>query len=423
VGRRGTWPLCVGGALAALILGVAGAGAAGSSGGRKPVHAEAPALAERVVADGSQLLLIKRPFNHEGRLTRVDLDGRVDRSFGDGGMVAIGAQDAVVLPDGKILVAGSAESGGGSVARVTRLLPDGSVDGSFGVGGSADVGLGGVAGIGETVAVASDGDVILGAARVDSVAETDEFDESIVAARFTPEGAPDPSFGDGGVKNLGDYGEAEAMAIAATPSGGLALQIGNSSEMSLLELEPDGALDRGFGRHGYFFLGHRRTPSGSESLSFAPGLVALPSGKLVLAATGFGGHGVAGGVFRALAIRLTAAGRLDRSYGDVGFATVGKGAEWTLAEGIAPLPGGAVALATSFESARHRKDQQRKFGAAVLGPNGRPERSFGAQGRCLAALGGDHEAAGAAVVGSKLTVLGTGVGSPWLLTCPLRRPR
>ena len=79
------------------------------------------------------------------------LSGGVDTSFGSGGRVTIpfnlggdnndAAQAVVALPDGKILVAGGADTGTtptdscGESAVVVRLNADGSLDTTFGQGG------------------------------------------------------------------------------------------------------------------------------------------------------------------------------------------------------------------------------------------------------------------------------------------------
>jgi uncharacterized delta-60 repeat protein len=411
MGRRRTRLLCAVAVLGAVALGASGADAAGQG---RLVHGDYLGAGE-VIADGHRLLLL-----HDGTMTRIDFDGSADRSFGDRGTVSVGSAEAAVQPDGKILVAGSVRRKGrrGTTARVTRLLPDGRVDRSFGRGGGVNVDLGGMSSEGQTVAVAADGDVLLGVGRLNSISETDEFDLSFAVARFTADGSRDRSFGHDGVKMLGDYGESEAQDIAATPAGGIVIQIGNNIEMTLFRLKPHGALDRRFGGHGYFSPWNRIASNGTkESLNFAPGFVELPDGRLLLAATGFSYSGVRGGVSRALAVRLTAEGHVDRTYGRAGWAVASQGHEWTLPEGLTSLPGGAVAIATSFDLPR-RPAEHRIFGAVVFGPDGHLDRRFGPDGRCLARLGGNHEATGIANVNGRVAVLGSGADGSWLLDCP-----
>ena len=75
-----------------------------------------------------------------GEVMRFTADGRLDSSFGEGGRARAGrvaAQDAVIQPDGKILVIGTvvtaSETGDFGVARLTV---DGRLDPTYGRGGS-----------------------------------------------------------------------------------------------------------------------------------------------------------------------------------------------------------------------------------------------------------------------------------------------
>ncbi len=76
----------------------------------------------------------------EFAVARLNADGSLDPSFGNGGIVVtrIGRQsfpNAVVLqPDGRIVVGGGADAPSGRFA-LARYLPDGRLDPAFGVGG------------------------------------------------------------------------------------------------------------------------------------------------------------------------------------------------------------------------------------------------------------------------------------------------
>ncbi len=89
-------------------------------------------------------------------LVRYTAEGELDPSFGNGGIVvtSLGPQrdtpaDAALAPDGTMLVTGqTCPTTPGCHGFVARLLPDGRLDGSFGEGGVVDVPgliLGGVA--------------------------------------------------------------------------------------------------------------------------------------------------------------------------------------------------------------------------------------------------------------------------------------
>ena len=78
-------------------------------------------------------------------VARLNPDGTLDRSFGDGGLLLIasarylwGARKVAVQPDGKLLIAGymndeAGDPGRGSIVLL-RLNPDGTPDPAFGAG-------------------------------------------------------------------------------------------------------------------------------------------------------------------------------------------------------------------------------------------------------------------------------------------------
>src|SRR5262245_25233981 len=89
--------------------------------------------------------------------------GALDPTFGIDGKVFDprfeDARDVLVLPDGKLLVAGQ----NGDAALLARFLPDGSLDVTFGSGGSVEIpvtgGLGAEAII-HDIALAPDGKIV-----------------------------------------------------------------------------------------------------------------------------------------------------------------------------------------------------------------------------------------------------------------------
>lgn len=371
-----------------------------------------------MVADGpSQLLLVP----HEGHgITRIDLDGSVDRSFGDQGTAPIASEDAVVTPNGKILVATTScpQCGVGpkSEARVTRLLPDGEPDPSFGVGGSVDVPFGRRYDYGEAVALAANGDILLSGIRVNDPSSL-EGDFSLAVARLGPNGSLDRSFGKKGVRIVPETeGEIYAVAIAPTPSGAIVLEGSDGLEDFFCKLAEDGSFDRRFGRAGFLEL--QRQHRGYSRLSFAPNFAVLPSGKLMVAATQLPGHDPRR-PRRAVAIRLWPGGRIDYSYGNRGLAVATTPAG-TIAKGLTLLPSGVLVVSTTFVSGGLGED--RDFGAIAFSPDGHIEPTVGQLGRCRARLPGEQEALDVAAVGKRVVVVGRGGAGLKLLSCPAPAP-
>lgn len=201
--------------------------------------------------------------NPDFLLARFHADGSPDGSFGSRGRVFIDMEGAdrlvfvQVLPDGKILLAGSSgvsEYGYSTGARfaLARCLPDGSLDASFGDNGrvfatnSLTYNNYAVA-----AAVQPDGKILI----TGTITEPYVFDsDDIAVLRFTPDGAPDTTFGTGGIAVF-DPGPGQ------NPVGGIALQAGGeivlaatrdtlNGDILLIRLLPGGQPDTTFGDGG-----------------------------------------------------------------------------------------------------------------------------------------------------------------------------
>jgi len=236
-------------------------------------------------------------------IARFAPNGTLDQGFGSAGRVTpavagatqAGAENVIALPDGRILVGGSALFATGTQGILIRLNADGSPDSSFGSGGIVETGLrGAVNGLG----LQADGKIVALAgtvaarflangtrdtrqARGTLVAETHigtsdlRSDERIVAVfalgdngsgsdidtqaqRFFPNGTVDASFQsplfDFVVSNPDIFAN-EAHAVAIQTNGSVVLGGGGQpatavTEFGLARLLAGGRLDRTFGRGG-----------------------------------------------------------------------------------------------------------------------------------------------------------------------------
>src|SRR5205814_1804031 len=109
-------------------------------------------------------------------VARLTPNGRVDTSYGRGGMADTGlpllASDdgstsdskIAVAPNGTVYAAGIVTSGGDDDFAVVRLLPSGAIDTTFGTNGRATVKLAGTNVGAETrdIAIMPDGDIVIG---------------------------------------------------------------------------------------------------------------------------------------------------------------------------------------------------------------------------------------------------------------------
>lgn len=366
--------------------------------------------------------------------------GGLDPSFGGGDGLATfdtggddAAQKMLLQPNGKIVVAGEAfTSDHGQDVFVARYLPDGTADPAFG-GGDGVV----------TVDFARGYDTAWGLDRMDDgrivVAGYAEDPANtfahVAVARFTRKGAPDPTFGDGGIVTTAVQGYQRAFGwrCIVQPNGKVVVagsaDAGNGGDFLVLRYLEDGSLDPSFGEGGVVTLDNDgaddgawdvretggggllvsgwtetpdearivilwMTPSGSLDrdvgggdgqaiLDIAPGnhveyaraSFVQPDGSVVV--VGEAANAVApeslGDIFMA---RVTPDGELDPSFGDGGVvASDGPGDELMFSAKRAP--GGAVAAAGFTGAVMY---------AVRFRPNGHLDRSLGQDGFAIPTL-------------------------------------
>lgn len=182
----------------------------------------------------------------------------LDPSFGSGGIVTVDVHPRFreafglqMLPDGKLLVAGSYIEAGSYVLILLRYLPDGSLDPSFGVGGVLHGPSSAVWGY--ALMVHSDGGIFVGG----------HADQSAFVYRFTADGFPDSGWGDGGrvelpvcqfggqIEAMSEWDEGRILAAGSTACMAYA-----GSDRFIYCLHPDGTLDTSFGAGGLSQFGY-----------------------------------------------------------------------------------------------------------------------------------------------------------------------
>lgn len=233
--------------------------------------------------------------------------GDIDATFNGGSpqTADLGGQDSAyavtVQPDGKVVLAGTSNAGGGKYNfAVTRFNADGSLDTDFGSGGSVSraVGAGLAADVAYAVSIQADGRIV--AAGTSDDGETLAF----VAVRFEPDGSVDSSFGGGGVSVLATDIAPGSYAVTTSADGRIitarSVVTGDTFELLLERLSPDGS------------------PIEASTVPFAGAagpmaLVARPDGSVVVA-----GSTRAGGAVDLVMIRVTPAGTVDPEFGTTG---------------------------------------------------------------------------------------------------------
>ncbi|MGH9823490.1 MAG: delta-60 repeat domain-containing protein [Blastocatellia bacterium] len=201
-------------------------------------------------------------------IARYNADGSLDTSFGDAGEVSdsyLGPNDGVarlaLQPDGKILVAGTADTTpSGATQRtgifaVARYNSDGTVDTSFGASGKVTTGFNPGYTLITAVTVQSDGKILAGGWA--GTADADSTTFGIGLARYNSDGSPDSTFGTGGKTFASISGASEEIGCLALDSAGNIVvggvqyfAGGNEAKPDLARFNSAGVLDTSFGNGG-----------------------------------------------------------------------------------------------------------------------------------------------------------------------------
>jgi uncharacterized delta-60 repeat protein len=280
-----------------------------------------------LTGDG-KLLVLRAIDDWASEVVRFRTDGRIDRTFGDEGIVKLPLGKRMDLDAlGRIVVGGISVD---EEVLIARLTPDGELDTSFGDAGLVRWRDAEVVGRSAMMAVevGEDGSIIVA---VDGSMETHRDDRSFVW-RFDSSGEIDTSFTLDRVAVPRSLGSVQFVLPLAD---GRMLLVGNphyseTGPIFVARLNEDGSLDSGFGVNGISL--NLFNPADSEE--FVHGAVLLGDGKILLA-----GHN---DTWRQLpfVIRLNGDGSRDSSFGVNGAVTHG-GYGWS---GLAIGPDGKIAL-------------------------------------------------------------------------------
>lgn len=342
--------------------------------------------------------------------------GQLDPSFDGDGVLTMdpGAWDkgysVMGLPDGKMLVGGSIQTGD-STGIVCRLLPDGALDMDFGIGGRLLI-----AGVSvRAMELQTDGKIVV----CGSGGTASDWDFG--AARIMENGVLDPTFGQQGivVTDMG-YGHDQPADLMIQPDGKVVVAgTGKGGDgldhVALVRYTQYGALDTGFGSGGKVIAG----------VGFGSSVVLMPGGELLVGggigtiqltrftsngalATAFGNNGlvttdlspsldacldmvlqpdgkiVVGGVYNAaemMVVRYDASGLLDDGFGQAGVVSVDMNNSTDFGIGLLPQPDGRIILV-----GRATWDGDDKFALLRLDPDGSLDGSFGVGGKTTTSI-------------------------------------
>jgi uncharacterized delta-60 repeat protein len=297
------------------------------SGGRRVVDFGS----DNEVAYGAALqpdgkIVLAGESNTRVAVARLRPTGAFDNTFSGNGKKIFGwgpfsqARDALVLPNGKILLAGFSGPEGGNI-EVARLTADGLLDKTFGTDGKASVDFGGDD-FGFAMARQANGRILVAGHSTATGA---------VVARLRAGGTLDPDFDGDGRVMLPGGGTARSVLVQPDRKIVVAGNAQGNAMMTVTRLNPNGSPDTTFDGDG------TATFDFGPMADFANDAVLQPDGKIVVA-----GYTQADGDV-AIA-RLNPDGSLDATFGAAGKATVDFGVA-TFGNAVARQPNGRIVVA------------------------------------------------------------------------------
>jgi uncharacterized delta-60 repeat protein len=251
--------------------------------------------------------------------------GDLDPSFADHGRLGPIAELTGSARSVEALLDGGALLGGGGVEAqcngywcyyevdfeasnfVSSVTEQGGLDASYGASLDGNIEVAGIA-------RQADAKVVAAGRRID---RRNSGINHLVVFRLSADGSLDSTFGADGIVELDANSPADHRAndVIVDPDGRIVVVGVRAGTLIALRLNPDGAVDASFGSQGFY---------SGPTFDYGAGarIVRLSSGDYRLTSTHDGACSV---------IALTAAGSVDESYGDIGFAPISIGLAFDVA--------------------------------------------------------------------------------------------
>jgi uncharacterized delta-60 repeat protein len=372
-------------------------------------------LAIQVQSDGKIVVLGRDYGAASGTdvlLARFEADGRLDTTFGDGGVTRVDVEGADDYPaalaiqaDGKLLVADDFYSRADMPISIMRFTTDGRLDMSFAKRGRAAVGFPGGVGQISAMVVQPNGRILA----VGSVSPPAPATPATALVRLTRDGKRDKSFGRGGrvVTDFSDEIGEGAFDVALQPDGRIVIvgavpSPGRDYDFFVARYLKNGRLDESFGDGGSVLTDF------SGDRDYAVRVALLADGKIL--AAGYITDSASHSEFAVA--RYDANGGLDESFGEGGKKILDFGDSSGVVGAVGVQADGAIVLVGSVYDPRGSTGVD--FSVARLLSDGTPDETFGEGGIAVTDFEGGNDQAFTGVLqpDGKILAAGFAVISP-----------
>ena len=214
-------------------------------------------------------------------LVRYNTDGALDNSFSGDGIATfdlgggVWGRSVAILPDGKVLAAGTH---GGATTQdflIVKFNSDGTVDMTFGTNGRVETDFASSNDICKKIHITPDGKIVLTGLVVSTAGDRD-----FGAARYNADGTLDVTFGGDGKVTFDLVNDDDRFYHSALQSDGKLILFGevevvNDHDFAILRCNVDGSLDNSFGTNGIVITDFGTTRD------FGYSVLLQPDGKII----------------------------------------------------------------------------------------------------------------------------------------------
>jgi uncharacterized delta-60 repeat protein len=364
----------------------------------------ARAFETAIQADGRIVVVGCTDNDRRFLVARFNSDGTSDETFGVRGRTltqfnfeASCARAVAIQADGKIVVGG----GSGGRFALARYHANGSLDASFGDGGKITTGIDDAASV-RGLAIGRSGAIVAAG----TTHQGDDEDFAVV--RYGPQGRPDSGFSDDGIVTTG-LGGSEGGQDVAIQSNGRIVVVGTKSrcdrflsfctnrnaDFALVRYTVSGALDDDFDGDG-------KVTTGFGAADSAYGVAIQADGKIVAAGKHFFKEKILDATdFMFALARYNSDGSLDKSFSENGKVRsnvlTGHPLEALSASDVAIAADGKIVAVGAVWGPPDRSVSDVDFEVARYKPNGVLDRSFDGNGLQATEFGGRDFAEAVAV--------------------------